>query len=135
MDANRSDNRPGQPVVSDTQITNPAKDDEVAKEGYKPKFKLKNIPRNLAGGDEQTGLPNMEDQSPPSISEIQTVSPGDSDVERNISSSREEKTPEQEIQNNNLDLRGSDDEKNVDEKPKPAFKPRFNLKNTRPSKD
>jgi hypothetical protein len=64
---------------------------------------------------------------PESLSGIQTDSPVESDIERKISSSTDEKTLEQEIQDNDLDLRGSDDA-NVEERPKPTYKPKFNLK-------
>jgi hypothetical protein len=130
-DANRADSRPGEPAVSETPITNPALQEEAKKQGYKPKFKLKNIPQNPAAGEEQTGLPTKQEPVPESQSEIQTNAPVESDIERKISSSTDEKTPEQEIQDNNLDLRGSDDEKG-EEKPKPAYKPKFNLKNIKP---
>lgn len=130
-DANRADSRPGQPAVSETPITNPGKQEDAAKEGYKPKFKLKNIPRSPAAGEEQTGHPVNPELVPESQPEIQTDSPIESDIERKISSSTENKTLEQEIQDNNLDLRGGDDT-GVEEKPKPAYKPKFNLKNIKP---
>jgi hypothetical protein len=133
-DANRADSRPGQPTVSETPITNPAKQEDAAKEGYKPKFKLKNIPGNPASGEEQTGQPVKQEFMPESLPGIQTDSPIESDIERKISSSTDEKTPEQEIQDNNLDLRGSDDA-NSEDKPKPAYKPKFNLKNIKPKSE
>ena len=71
---------------------------------------------------------------PESLPEIQTNAPVESDIERNISSSTHNKTPEQEIQDNELDSRGSDDE-SKEEKPKPAYKPKFNLKNIKPKDD
>lgn len=128
-DVNRSDNRPGQPAVPETPITDPEQQDEAVKEGYKPKFKLKNIPRNSAGDGEQTGNPVKQEIMPESLPGIQTDAPVESDIERKISSSTENKSPEQEIQDNDFDLRGSDDEKPLDEAPKPAYKPKFNLKN------
>lgn len=131
-DANRADSRPGQPAVSETPITNPKKQEEAAKQGYKPKFKLKNIPRSPAAGEEQTGQPVKQELMPESLPEIQTDAPVESEIERKISSSTDDKTLEQEIQDNDLDLRGSDDE---EEKPKPAYKPKFNLKNIKPRDD
>ncbi|MBC8052060.1 MAG: hypothetical protein H7Y13_03250 [Sphingobacteriaceae bacterium] len=128
-DANRSDSRPGQPEIPETPITNPAKQEDAAKVGYKPKFKLKNIPRNPAAGEEQTGQPIKKELVPESMPEIETDSLVESDIERNTSSSIEDKTPEQEIQDTDLDLRGIDNEKSEEEKPKPAYKPKFNLKN------
>ncbi|MFD2162519.1 hypothetical protein ACFSJU_08945 [Paradesertivirga mongoliensis] len=133
-DANRADSRPGQPAVSETPITNPAKQEEAAKGGYKPKFKLKNIPRNPAAGEEQTGQPVKPELMPESLPEIQTDAPVESEIERKISSSTHDKTPEQEIQDNDQDSRGSDDEIK-EEKPKPAYKPKFNLKNIKPRDD
>lgn len=133
-DANRADSRPGQPEVSETPVTNPAKKEEAAKEGYKPKFKLKNIPQNPAAGEEQTGHPVKQESVPESLPEIETDSPFESNIERKISSSTEDKTPEQEIQDNDLDLRGSDDTK-PEGKPKPAYKPKFNLKNIKPKSE
>ncbi|HEY0056449.1 MAG TPA: hypothetical protein VGB63_13930 [Pedobacter sp.] len=133
-DANRADSRPGQPAVSETPITNPEKPKEVAQEAYKPKFKLKNIPRSPSSGEEQTGLPVKQEMMPESLPEIQTDSPVESDIERRISSSTDEKTLEQEIQDNDLDLRGSDDA-NAEEKPKPAYKPKFNLRNMKPKSE
>ena len=106
----------------------------AAKEGYKPKFKLKNIPRNPAAGEEQTGQPVKQELVPDSLPGIQTDSPVESDIERKISSSAEEKTSEQEIQDNNLDLRGSDDEK-PEEKPSTGYKPKFKLKNIKPKSE
>ena len=134
VDANRADSRPGHPAVSETPVTNPGKQEEAAKEGYKPKFKLKNIPRNPAAGEEQTGQPVKQELVPDSLPGIQTDSPVESDIERKISSSAEEKTPEQEIQDNNLDLRGSDDEK-PEEKPAGGYKPKFKLKNIKPKSE
>lgn len=128
-DSNRTDSRPGQAAVSETPITNPAKQEEAAKEGYKPKFKLKNIARNPAAGEEQTGKPIKQEVMLESLLGIQTDAPGESEIERKISSSTDDKTPEQAIQDNDFDLRGSDDEKPSDEAPKPAYKPKFNLKN------
>ena len=131
-DANRADSRPGQPAVSETPITNPGKQEEVAKEGYKPKFKLKNIPKKPTAGEEQTVQPVKQELIPESSPEIQIDAPAESEIERRISSSTDDKTPEQEIQDNNMDLRGSDDEKSEEVKPKPAYKPKFNLKNIKP---
>ncbi|HEX8377041.1 MAG TPA: hypothetical protein VF602_04435 [Pedobacter sp.] len=133
-DSNRANSRPGQPAVSKTPITNPEKQEEAANAGYKPKFKLKNIPRNPASGEDQTGQPLKQELMPESLSEIQTDSPVESDIERNISSSTDEKTLEQEIQDNDLDLRGIDDA-SAEDKPKPAYKPKFNLKNMKPKSD
>lgn len=133
-DANRADSRPGQPAVSETPITNPEKQEQSTKEGYKPKFKLKNIPRNPAAGEEQTGQPVKPEIMPESLPEIQTDSPVESDIERKISSSTEDKTPEQEIQDNDLDLRGSDDG-NAEDTPKASYKPKFKLKNIKPKSE
>lgn len=127
-DANRTDSRPGQAEVSDTPITNPEKVEEAAKAGYKPKFKLKNIPRNPSSTEDQTGHSIKQESVPESQPEKQTDSPVESDIERKISSSTDEKTSEQEIQDNDSDLRGSDDAGSED-KPKPVYKPKFNLKN------
>ncbi len=132
-DANRADSRPGQPAISETPITNPEKQEEAIKAGYKPKFKLKNIPGNPASGEDQTSQPVKQEVMPDSLPEIQTDSPIESSIERNISSSTDEKTLEPEIQDNDLDLRGSDDA-SVNEKPKPAYKPKFNLKNIKKQK-
>lgn len=131
-DAQLTDSRPGQPAVSETPVTNPEKQEEAAKQGYKPKFKLKNIPRNPAGDGEQTGKPVKQEIMPESLPGIQTDEPVESAIERKISSSPENKSPEQEIQDNDFDLRGSDDEKPLDEAPKRAYKPKFNLKNIKP---
>ena len=127
-DANRIDSRPGQAEVSETPITNPEKVEEAAKAGHKPKFKLKNVPKSPSSNEEQTGHSVKQELMPESQPERQTNAPIESDIDRKISSSTDDKTPEQEIQDNNLDLRGSDDASSED-KPKPAYKPKFNLKN------
>jgi hypothetical protein len=131
-DSNRADSRPGEPEVSETPITNPAKQEEATKEGYKPKFKLKNIPRKPATGEEQTGKLVKEEPVPESLPQIETGQPVESDIERNSPSSTDDKTPEQEIQENELDLRGNADD-STEDKPKPAYKPKFNLKNIKKS--
>ena len=128
-DAQTSDSRPGQQGISETPVSNPEEQkDTEKKEAYKAKFKLKNIPKNLE--EKQSVEPGAEEVAQASTQDHAEQAKGP-DIERKISSSTENKTPEQEIQDTDIDLRGGDDA-SVNEKPKPAYKPKFNLKNIKP---
>ncbi|MEJ6982138.1 hypothetical protein WG906_16835 [Pedobacter sp. P351] len=123
-DSNKTGSPPDLSKPSETSTINKGDQQELAKEGYKPKFRLKNTKNPSSAEEESAGsikkeIPESEDFTVP------FVEPG---IERKISSSTDQKTPEQEIQDNNIDLRGTDDT-SQDEKPKPAYKPKFNLKN------
>ena len=129
-DAQTSDSRPGQQGISEASASNPEEQkDTEKKEAYKPKFKLKNIPKKTTG-EEQTAALSSEEIAHASTQDHVEQANGP-DIERKISSSTENKTPEQEIQDNDMDLRRSDDTRD-EEKPKPAYKPKFNLKNIKP---
>lgn len=128
-DAQTSDSRPGQQGISETPVSNPEdQKDTEKKEAYKPKFKLKNIPKKLE--EKHSAEPSPEELAQASTQDHVEQANGP-DIERKVSSSTENKTAEQEIQDTDIDLRGGDDA-SVNEKPKPAYKPKFNLKNIKP---
>lgn len=107
-DAQTVESRPGQTEVSDTPVTNPAAAVPSAqKPAYKPKFNIRNIPKKPAGAEEQTGH-TAEEKAVPDLSD------------------KSEKSTKQ---TNDEVLNVPETAGKEEAKAKPAYKPRFNVKN------
>lgn len=175
-DASDPDSRPGTNETIHTPVLNagteqpPVENAEKPKPAYKPRFNIKNISKNPAGAEEQTGS-TIEKQSFP---EGQTgTETGQRETEAGeeakatekpaykprfkmknapqrtsempeTSSDAREGTPEDERQaasdstvvnarHDEEKAKGTDTHNDSsEEKPKPAYKPRFNMKNIKP---
>jgi len=123
-DSNRSDSPAGQPEVSEMPVTDPAKKVEPTREGYKPKFKLKNVARSPLATEEKNEQDAKDDLKPESHSETRASS----------SDNTENKIPEKEIPNGDQELKESENN-NAEQQLKPSYKPKFNLKNIRPKSE
>ncbi|WP_207535530.1 hypothetical protein [Desertivirga arenae] len=138
-DAKSLESRPGKTEVSDTPIVNSeGNEDIVSQQAYKPKFKMRNIPRNPGGEAEQTGDSTEEKLIPESNNNL-------GDEPKSAESSKQAYKPKFNLKNIAKGRAEGDEtvagEEKVDILPKedtvkpsepvekPAYKPRFNMKN------
>lgn len=131
----KPESQPEQETIAEIPAADTEKAEELPKQGYKPKFKFKNIQKSPAASEEQSGSLVKQEAVQDPLPEIQTNLSVESEIERKISSATEEKTTEQKIQENDVDFRDSADDKPLNEAPKPALKPKFKLKNIKPKSE
>jgi len=121
VDETKPESQPEQKAISEIPAIDKEKPEESPKQGYKPKFKLKSISQKPAASQEQTAQLTEKESSPNIASQ---------DIELRVERNTEDKTPEQEIQDNDLNKR--ENGHISQEAPKPVYKAKFNLKNIKP---
>lgn len=128
-DAQSLESRPGQTEVSKTPLAGEKKAEEAAPEqGYMPKFKMRNIVRNSASSEEQTSNPGAVEAQPESSAGKKDESVTESGSDRNTSPHSTNETPGLQIPEDDTNPRES--KENLEQpEAKPAYKPKFNLRN------
>ncbi|WP_374166731.1 hypothetical protein [Arcticibacter sp. MXS-1] len=163
-DAQKVESRPGQTEVSGTPVVSSPENSDQKTAGYKPRFAARNIPESPSGAAEQTGHTveqqhQKEDQKgEPSLPEPAKEAPKEAENARpaykprfNMKNTRPAAQEQQESKQENAETavpqenrtkkeEDKDPEKPSDsdvinESPKPAYKPRFNIKNIKPKPD
>ncbi|WP_207428262.1 hypothetical protein [Pedobacter sp. SYSU D00535] len=137
-DADNPESRPGQYSASDTPITNPGAVEEAEKQGNKPRFKMRNVPRNPGGAEEQTGHTTEEKivGEPGAVkpdtekSSVEAAPPVDETPAKPAYKPRfNMKNVPKPAPDQGEEEKGAGKESQDSETPKPAYKPRFNMKN------
>ncbi|WP_256012961.1 hypothetical protein [Desertivirga xinjiangensis] len=125
-DAQSVDSRPGQSEVSEKPSAEAASTSEV-KQPYRPKFNVRNLPKNPSGVEEQTGSSTEETASP----EPENKSPEIPGEPKPAYKPRfnPKNVPVQKPAEEETDAAENAAEEPSPEAPKPAYKPRFNAKN------
>jgi len=137
-DAKSLESRPGKTEVSDTPITNLEQaGEDAAKPAYKPKFNMRNVPRNPGGATEQTGDSREEKLIPEP--EENAVKEPDADSPKpaykpkfnlkNIAKAKAEDNTTDSVEDQAGDAVTPASEQQTENAPKPAYKPKFNMKN------
>lgn len=142
-DAKSLESRPGKTEVSNTPVVNPESIDEPPQPAYKPKFKMRNIPKDPGGAVEQTG-DSREEKPVPEVENTSTQSLAPEKPEsldgpkpgykpkfnlKNLPKKVEGSESAAELEVNNAPASESSPDAGSSEVSKPAYKPRFNMKN------
>ncbi|WP_207424065.1 hypothetical protein [Desertivirga brevis] len=147
-DARSLESRPGKTEVSDTPIVKSESISEPAQAASKPKFQMRNVPRNPGGIAEQTGDSTEEKLVPEAENAprgVDQAQPESADAPKpgykprfnlkNLPKKAEGSEPDAaDLNSEGSPVSENASEGESSEAPKPAYKPRFNMKNIPPQK-